>query len=193
MKSILIAVVVSLLVFWAQIARADSIAIGQLSYLGTTITGESVFKITLNPPAGIALTSLVPSIYIGNDKLTFSLPTSSSEFLFITGPGTAFDNCPCTDAHLDFYASPGTTVTLGGDTLTLKRLSHSFLLPETGEKYLLPRQSATIYLSTIPGQSQGAVRVAAVPEPGSFLLAASGFGVIVLKKRRRPLTPNRLS
>src|SRR5512132_3753847 len=107
MKNVVIAVLLVSLISLTELAKADSIPIGQFSYLGTTLDGASVFKVTLTPPTGISLAGLVPSILIGNDKLTFALPTSS-EFLFITGPGTPFANCPCADAHLDFFASPGT-------------------------------------------------------------------------------------
>lgn len=171
----------------AGVAKADSIAIGQLSYLGTTLNGASVFKVTLNPPSGISLAGLVPSLYIGNDKLTFVLPTGN-EFLFLTGPGTAFANCPCTDAHLDFFANPGTTISFLGDTLTLKRLSHSFLRPPIGATFLIPQQSATIYLSTVPGQTEAANRVTAVPEPATWALTAAGLGIILLKSRRMLLS-----
>jgi hypothetical protein len=106
MKRVLLAVILWSLISLAGLATADSIPIGQLSYLGTSPDGTSIFKVSLNPPAGISLTSLVPSIYIGNDKLTFALPTSGV-FLFLTGPGTPFANCPCIDAHFDFLASPG--------------------------------------------------------------------------------------
>ena len=96
------------LISFSTVAKADSIAIGQLSYLGLTPDGSSVFKVTLTPPAGISLTSLGAAIFIGDDKLAFTLP-SANEFLFVTGPGTAFSNCPCTDVHFDFIASHGTT------------------------------------------------------------------------------------
>jgi hypothetical protein len=130
--------------------------------------------VSLNPPAGISLTGLVPSIYIKDDKFTFDLPTSG-DFLF-TGPGTPFANCPCTDAHIDFLASPGTSVTLEGQTFTLKHLSHSFLQPSPGQKFLVPGQSATIYLSAVPGQASALARATVVPEPQSLTLVASGLG-----------------
>ena len=179
-------------IFWSWIsltgiAKADSIAIGQLSYLGTTLNGASVFKVTLTPPSGISLAGLVPSFYIGNDKLTFVLPTGN-EFLFLTGPGTAFANCPCTDAHFDFFANPGTTISFLGQTLTLKRLSHSFLRPPIGATFLIPQQSATIYLTTVPGQTEAANHLTAVPEPATWALAGAGLGIILLKSRRMLLS-----
>jgi hypothetical protein len=176
MKRVVVAAVWSL-VSLAGLAKADSIPIGQLSYLGTTPDGASIFKVSLNPPAGISLTGLVPSIYIGDDKFTFALPTSG-DFLFLTGPGTPFANCPCTDAHIDFLASPGTTVTFEGQTLTLKHLSHSFLRPPDGQNFLVPQESTTIYLSTVSGLTP-------VPEPQALALVGSGLGMILLKARER--------
>src|SRR5439155_1597205 len=85
MKRVLLAVILWSLVSLAGLAKADSIPIGQLSYLGTTPDGSSIFKVSLSPPAGISLSSLLPSIYIGDDKFTFALPTSG-DLLFITGP-----------------------------------------------------------------------------------------------------------
>jgi hypothetical protein len=152
MKTVALAVVIWSFIFLAGIAKADSIPIGQLSYLGVTPDGSSIFKVSLKPPAGISLANLVPSIYIGDDKFTFALPTAG-EFLFLTGPGTPFANCPCTDAHIDFLASPGTAVTFGGQTFTLKHLSHSFLQPPPAQKFLVPGQSTTIYLSIVPGRT----------------------------------------
>ena len=130
MKKVL---VVSLwtLISLAGLANADSIPIGQLSYLGTTPDGSSIFKVSLNPPAGISLTNLVPSIYIGDDKFTFALPTSG-DFLFLSRPGTPFANCPCTDAHIDFLASAGTTVTFEGQTFTTLRMEILIITASAG-------------------------------------------------------------
>jgi hypothetical protein len=184
MKRLVFAVIISSFIFLAGLAKADSISIGQFSYLGTTPDGSSIFKVSLNPPAGISLTNLVPSIYIGDDKFTFALPTSG-DFLFLTGPGTPFANCPCTDAHIDFLASPGTTVTFEGQTFTLKHLSHSFLQPPPGQKFLVPGQSATIYLSTVSGHTMDTIRLTTVPEPQSLALVSSGLGMLLLKVRKR--------
>jgi len=180
MKKVVVAIAVILwsLMSLAGLAKADSIAVGQLSYLGTTPDGASIFKVSLSPPTGISLTSLVPSIYIGDNKLTFVLPTSS-DFLFITGPGTPFANCPCANAHFDFFASPGTTLTLLGQTMTLKRHSHSFLKPAAGEDSLLPQQSTTIYLATVPGRTSAGITLTSVPEPGTLALVVIGLGMIL--------------
>lgn len=178
-----LAISVCTLIFLAAIARADSIPIGQLSYLGTTPNGASIFKVSLDPPPGISLGGLVPTIYIGDDKLTFVLPTSG-DFLFLTGPGTPFANCPCIDAHIDFRAMPGTVVTFAGQTWILKNLSHSFLRPLTDQKYLLPQQSTTIYLSVTAGKAD-ASSTTPVPEPAALSLMAIGAGIIFLKIRVR--------
>ena len=130
MKRLALPILLALISF-STVAKADSIAIGQLSYLGLTPNGSSIFKVSLAPPAGISLMSLGAAIFIGDDKLVFTLP-SANEFLFLTGPGTAFSNCPCVDVHFDFIASHGTTVMFQGQTLTLKRRSHSFLRPVSG-------------------------------------------------------------
>src|SRR5437867_748506 len=192
MKRVL-AVILWSLVSLAGLARADSIPIGQLSYLGTTPDGSSIFKVSLNPPVSISLSNLVPSTYIGDDKFTFALPTSG-DFLFLTGPGTPFSNCPCADAHIDFLAIPGSTVSFAGQTLTLTHLWHSVLHPPRGQKFLVPWQSATIYLSTDNGQTTDAVRLTTVPEPQSLALVGSGLGMILLKiKRKLLLYSGRLS
>lgn len=167
------------------IAKADSIPIGQLSYLGNTPDGSSIFKVSLNPPSGISLGNFVTSIYIGDNKLTFSLPTSGGDFLFLTGPGTPFANCPCTDVHIDFVAVAGTSVMFNGQTVVLKHVSHSFLRPPNNQKYLVPQESATIYLSIVPGQSKASPQLMAVPEPQSVTLMASGLGVLFFKNRKR--------
>ena len=185
MRRTAFAVVLFALFTLVTIARADSIPIGQLSYLGTTPNGSSIFKVSLNPPAGISLGNFVTSIYIGDNKLTFTLPTGSSDFLFLTGPGTPFANCPCTDAHIDFVALAGTTVTFNGQTFLLKHISHSFLRPPGDQKYLVPQESATIYLSVVPGQSKASPHLAPVPEPQSLILMASGIGMLLFKMRKR--------
>ena len=179
MKRLALPILLALLSFPA-VAKADSIAIGQLSYLGVTPNGSSIFKVSLTPPAGISLTNLGSAIFIGDDKLVFSLP-SGNEFLFITGPGTAFSNCPCVDVHFDLIANHGTTVVSQGKTLTLRRRSHSFLRPLDGAKFLTPGQSSTIFLSTIPGKDKkaAALNIAAVPEPSTWVLVVSGVGMIL--------------
>ena len=141
------------LISFSTVAKADSIAIGQLSYLGLTPDGSSVFKVTLTPPAGTSLTSLGAAIFIGDDKLAFTLP-SANEFLFITGPGTAFSNCPCTDVHFDFIASHGTTVMMQGQTLTLKRRSHSFLRPASGASFSSLDSRAPFFFQRFQGRTR---------------------------------------
>jgi len=185
MRRAAFAVILFALFSLVTIARADSIPIGQLSYLGTTPDGSSIFKVSLNPPAGISLGNFVTSIYIGDNKLTFTLPTTSGDFLFLTGPGTPFANCPCTDAHIDFVAIAGTTVTFDGQTFVLKHISHSFLRPPNDQKFLVPQESATVYLSIVPGQSKASPRMVPVPEPQSLTLMASGIGILLLKIRKR--------
>ncbi len=189
MKRLALPILLALLCFSA-VAMADSIAVGQLSYLGLTSNGSSVFKVTLTPPAGISLTNLGSAIFIGDDKLVFSLP-SGNEFLFITGPDTAFSNCPCVDVHFDFIANHGATVMLQGQTLTLKRRSHSFLRPLDGAKFLTPGQSSTIFLSTIPGKDRKATTGFAtttptpVPEPGTLAFLGTSLFTLVGALRRR--------
>ena len=78
-------------------------------------------------------------------------------------------------------------VTFEGQTLTLKHLSHSFLQPAPGQKFLVPGQSATIYLSTVNGQKMDTVRLTTVPEPQSLALVGSGLGMILLKIKRKLL------
>ena len=179
------------LLFFPTLAKADSIVIGQLGYLGVAPNGSSIFKVSLAPPAGISLTNLGSAIFIGHDKFVLSVP-SGNEFLFITGPDTAFSNCPCVDVHFDFIANHGATVMLQGQTLTLKRRSHSFLRPLDGAKFLTPGQSSTIFLSTIPGKDRKATTGFAtttptpVPEPGTLAFLGTSLFTLVGALRRRP-------
>jgi hypothetical protein len=48
MKRVAAAVVLVSFILVAGLAKADSIPIGQLSYLGTTPDGSSIFKVSLN-------------------------------------------------------------------------------------------------------------------------------------------------
>src|SRR5437660_10905124 len=142
-------------------ALAEKITVGQLEYLGNAPDGSGEFKVTFNPPPGIthaAFISLLPTLFINGYASTFVLPDvvcCGYDFLFLTAPASGFGSpfavgCPCDLSFVVLYAKPNTTVTTSdGQTVTLKRVSISYLRPKSGQTSLVPNRKATIYLSTV--------------------------------------------
>ncbi len=140
-------------------AWGEKIPVGLLRYMGDTPDGHSVFNVTLNPPAGVDLSKLTQTIYIGEPDpntaggITFVLPPPISptqeppsyEFLFLTGYGQ-FANCPGQSAAYVFYAPVKSTVTYKGNVLTIDRISASLLKPPKGTDSIAIQQAATVYL-----------------------------------------------
>jgi len=139
-----------LLTLWAAAAE---IPIGTITYLGDT-TGGSVFHIVLNPPPGVSLAGLAPSLLTDGNGHSFALPAPISQdplsynFLLVTAPSNGFSRCPCRSVSLLFAARPATKLEFANKKFVLTRISASVLDPMSGKRFLVPQQSATIYLST---------------------------------------------
>ncbi|HEV2713925.1 MAG TPA: hypothetical protein VGU64_01590, partial [Terriglobales bacterium] len=105
--------------------------------------------------AGITFNKLTPSFFDDGIGRSFVLPPPQPmppplyDFLFLTVPDSGFGSCPCRSASFLFAAPPGTKVTFGGKKFVLARISASFLDPPSGSKFLVPQESATIYLVTV--------------------------------------------
>src|SRR5262245_888733 len=85
-----------LLLLLVVTARADSITIGQLQYLGTE-NGVSAFKVVINT-AGFTLQRLPIanlSLSVNSGTQQLNQVTAPLTALFTGGPGRALPNCPC--------------------------------------------------------------------------------------------------
>lgn len=132
---------------------AERIPVGVMSYEGETPDGSSVFRIILNPPAGIGFEDLTPSFFTNGTGRSFTLPDPQPtpplyNMLFLTVPDSGFANCPCKSATFIFSAKAGTHVRFNGKKMIVDRVSTSFLDPAPSSEFLSPQQSATIYLDT---------------------------------------------
>jgi hypothetical protein len=140
-------------------AWGGQIPVGELRYLGDTPDGHGVFKVTLNPPAGMDLMKFAHTIYIGEPTanipggITFVLPPPvhsgqippTHESLFLTGYGQ-FANCPCTSAAYVLYAQPKITISHEGKTYSVRLVSATFLNPLPARDSIATQQATTIYL-----------------------------------------------
>jgi len=131
---------------------AAKIPVGVMRYEGETPDGSSIFHILLNPPAGITFDNLTPSFFTDGNGRSFALPSPQPappplyDFLFLTTPDSGFTSCPCRSATFLFSAPVRTKVSYRGETFVLARISASFLDPPRGSQFLVPQESATIYL-----------------------------------------------
>jgi hypothetical protein len=155
-----------LLLLLAGFARADSITIGQIQFLGTFENDVSVFKVTLDTTgitAGpLAITDLFLSVQ-GSSEHTGAITTPAA-FLFLGGSGFGLPACPCDSATVTLIFSSSNqaiTFTLANGTLfTAKGASISILSAGAGGQ-LQPGDSAPIVLTP-------------VPEPATLLFVATG-------------------
>ncbi|HEV2731184.1 MAG TPA: hypothetical protein VGV15_14230 [Terriglobales bacterium] len=129
-------------------ALAAKIPVGMMMYEGQTSDGSGVFRILLSPPPGVTFNKLTPSFFVDGIGRSFVLP-SPLDFLFETVSDSGFGSCPCHSASFVFTAPPGTKVTFGSKKFVLARISASFLDPPSGSSFLVPQESATIYLRTV--------------------------------------------
>ena len=135
-------------------ALAAKIPVGVMIYEGQTPDGSGVFHILLNPPAGVTFDNLTPSFFVDRIGRSFVLPPPQPsppplyDFLFLTVSGSGFGTCPCRSASFLFAAPPGTKVIFDGKKFVLAQISASFLNPP-GNGFLVPQESATIYLVTV--------------------------------------------
>jgi len=123
-------------------------------YEGQTPDGSGVFHILLSPPAGVTFDKLTPSFFVDRIGRSFVLPPPQPsppplyDFLFLTVSGSGFGTCPCRSASFLFAAPPGTKVIFDGKKFVLAQISASHLNPP-GNGFLVPQESATIYLVTV--------------------------------------------
>ena len=135
-------------------ALAAKIPVGVMIYEGQTPDGSGVFHILLSPPAGVTFDKLTPSFFVDRIGRSFVLPPPQPsppplyDFLFLTVSGSGFGTCPCRSASFLFAAPPGTKVIFDGKKFVLAMISASFLNPP-GNGFLVPQESATIYLVTV--------------------------------------------
>ena len=135
-------------------ALAAKIPVGVIIHEGQTPDGSGVFHILLSPPGGVTFDKLTPSFFVDRIGHSFVLPPPQPsppplyDFLFLTVSGSGFGTCPCRSASFLFAASPGTKVIFGGKKFVLAKISASFLNPP-GNGFLVPQESATIYLVTV--------------------------------------------
>jgi len=168
-----------LLLLFGGFARADSITIGQVQFLGTE-QGVSAFKVTLDTTgvtAGpLTFTDLFLSVQ-GSSEETGSITTPAT-FLFLGGSGFGLPACPC-------------------DSITLKLVLSSSNRPITftladGSLFTAKAINVSILGTGVSGQLQAgdsaAIVLTSVPEPATVLLLATGLPLVtrrVLSARRR--------
>lgn len=162
-------------------ARANSITIGQLQYLGTNSQGMSAFKVTLNTTGVTAAPLVLSNVFLtekGVTQQTGSLTTPVA-ILFAGGPGLGLPGCPCPSINLQLQLSPnGNFVTFqlaNGELFTTRSNANFVLLPLAGHKHLEPGQSVPLVL-------------VAVPEVQSSILFLSGMAAIIACCYRRLIT-----
>jgi hypothetical protein len=168
-----------LLLLVSGFARADSITIGQIQFLGNE-NGFSAFKVSLDT-TGITAGPLIFADLIlsvqGTSQSTGSITTPVS-FLFVGGPGHELPACPCDSVTVKLVLSssnqPITLILADGRLFTAKAINISIL--GTGVRgQLQPGDRAAIVLTSIP-------------ESGTLALLAAGLPLIakrVLSARKR--------
>ena len=153
MKSCRILSCLALLALAVTPLFAEKIPVGVMSYEGETPDGSSVFRIILNPPAGVTFNNLTPAFFTNGTGHSFTLPDPQPSpplynFLFLTVPDSGFGACPCKSASFMFSAKSGTRVRLNGKNSVVNRTSVSILDPLPENQVLVPQQSGIIYLDT---------------------------------------------
>jgi hypothetical protein len=132
---------------------AEKVPVGVMTYEGETPDGSSVFRIILNPPAGVTIDNLTPAFFTNGTGHSFTFPDRQASpplynFLFLTVPDSGFASCPCKSASFMFSAKAGTRVRFNGKNSVVDRTSVSILDPLPNAQVLAPQQSGTIYLDT---------------------------------------------
>ena len=165
-----------LLLLLVVTARADSITIGQLQYLGTE-NGVSAFKVVINT-AGFTLQRLpIASLSLSVNAATQQVNhvTAPLTALFTGGPGRSLPNCPCSTVVLTLTflsAQPSFTVTLAdGSTFTTQSMQIFTLHGAPGQE-LKPGDAIPLTLVS-------------VPEPAALFLMGTGILFISRKLARR--------
>jgi hypothetical protein len=172
-----------LLLLLAGFARADSITIGQIQFLGTE-NGVSAFKVSLDSTgvsAGpLTFADLLLSVQ-GSSEDTGPIITPVT-FLFLGGSGFGLPACPCDSVTLKLVLSssnqPVTLTLADGRVFTAKAANISTLGSGVGgQLQLQPGDSAAIVLTSIP-------------EPATLTLIAIGLPLVTKRvlsaKRKTP-------
>ena len=168
-----------LLMLLAGFARADSITIGQIQFLGTE-NGVSAFKVSLDSTGVTAGPLTFADLFLsvqGSSEDTGSITTPIT-FLFLGGSGFGLPACPCDSITLKLVLSsanqPISFTLADGSLFTAKAINISTLSSAFGGQ-LQPGDSAAIVLTSIP-------------EPATVTLLAAGMPLVVkrvLSARRR--------
>ncbi|HET7205931.1 MAG TPA: hypothetical protein VFI95_05050 [Terriglobales bacterium] len=162
-------------------ARANSITIGQLQYLGTNAQGMSAFKVTLNTTGVTAAPLVLANVFLMEKGITqqTGLLTTPVAILFAGGPGLGLPGCPCPSISLQLQLSAnGNFVTFrlaNGELFTTRSDATFVLRPLGGHKHLEPGQSVPLVL-------------VAVPELQSSILFLSGLAAVFACCYRRLIT-----
>jgi hypothetical protein len=149
-------------------ARANSISIGQIQFLGTNSQGVSAFKVTLDTDGITAFPLVFQDLRLienGGAQNTGAI-TSPVAILFLGGPGFRLPACPCKSLQTDlFFPTPNKEFSFelaGGTLFTTNSRPKFFLLPLPGQKFLSAGESVPIVLTS-------------VPEPATFSLLGLGL------------------
>jgi PEP-CTERM motif-containing protein len=161
-----------LLLLLVVTARADSITIGQLQYLGTE-NGVSAFKVVINT-AGFTLQRLpIASLSLSVNAATQQVNhvTAPLTALFTGGPGRSLPNCPCN------------TIVL---TLTFLSAQQSLTVNLADGRTFTTQSTQMFNLHAPPGQDLKAgdstpLTLVSVPEPAALFLMGTGFLAISRK------------
>jgi hypothetical protein len=158
-----------LLLCFSASAKADSITIGQLQYLGTE-NGVSGFKVTIDTTGITVQTLPFASVVLSVKTVTQDAGpmTSPMVLLFTGGPGRTLPACPCSAVilKLSFLSSNQEfTFTLADGRTFTTRSIRIFNLHALGGQRLRPGDVMPITLIS-------------VPELGTLLLVGTGFIMI---------------
>jgi hypothetical protein len=161
-----------LLLLLVVTARADSITIGQLQYVGTE-NGVSAFKVVINT-AGFTLQPLPIanlSLSVNSSTQQAGRVTAPLTALFTGGPGRSLPNCPCSTIIL---------------TLTFLPARQTLTFTLTDGRTFTTQSAQLFNLHAAPGQDIKPgdaipLTLVSVPEPTALLLVGTGFLAISRK------------
>jgi hypothetical protein len=157
-------------------AGANSIAIGQIQFLGTNSQGVSAFKVILDT-TGVTASALtlrnLKLIENGSAESTGNL-TSPVTLLFLAGAGFRLPPCPCKSAEIE---------------LSFPTQKKTFALQLANGELFVTRSTPVFFLRALPhhrfliaGQSEPLV-LTSVPEPASLTLFSGGLALLLYTQR----------